>query len=688
MKKLLSLLPAFVAPICFAQTFNGTGGNINDNQTLTKTIVVSGLPTVLNQNTFGLEQLCLDIDHTWDADITATLETPDGTQIQLFSGVGGDGNDFNNTCLNQQASGSITTGSAPFNGSYKPANSLGIANNGQNPNGNWKLMIHDGYGGDEGTLNNWSLTFGSNPASYTPFTSSNLPIVIINTNNQGIPDEPKIQASMKIIDNGYNQTNHVTDVPNAYNNLIGIEQRGSSSGGFPQKSYGFETRDINGTQKDTIILNMPEEHDWILYAPYDDKTCMRNILTYEFANEMGNYSSRTVLCELVLNNQYQGIYVVMEKIKRDADRVNISKLLPTDISGDDVTGGYIFKIDKTTGSNNDGWISDFPSDSGNDLTFLYHYPKADAIVPQQETYIQNYVHDFEAALAGPNFMDPVLGYRNFTVPSTFIDFFILNEISKNVDGYRLSTFIHKEKDSKGGKLRMGPMWDFNLAWWNADYCEGNISTGWAYQFSDVCGGPGNGNQIPTWWERMLQDPWFQDELKCRWTTLRQGLLSNDSIYAKIDSVAAYLDLAKDRHFDQWPILGVYTWPNPSPIPQSYVEEIAAIKSWTESRMMWLDANIPGTCHLNLIENEIAQLSVFPNPFTSAVTISWFSAGLSSASVRLYNSQGQEILQREHSSHYGMNEFTLDNFEAELAVGIYWVEITEGTTTSRVKVIKN
>ncbi len=690
MKKLLSLLTVFCGAFSFAQTFNGSGGSIPDNNTyINFPIAVSGLsPANLNTTSFGLESVKMNITHPYDGDLRIKLQSPDGTLYVLTSSLGGDGDNYTNTTFSDTANVSINDGTVPFTGYFQPIEPLAGFNNGQNGNGTWTLNIKDQDAGDVGSLVSWSLTFGSYPAGMSDFVSSNLPIIIINTNNQGIPDEPKIQASMKIIDNGYNQTNFLTDAPNAYNNLIGIEQRGSSSGGFPQKSYGFETRDINGTQKDTIILNMPEEHDWILYAPYDDKTCMRNILTYELANEMGNYASRTILCELFINNQYKGIYTVMEKIKRDADRVNISKLQPTDISGDELTGGYIFKIDKTTGSNNDGWVSDFPSDSGNDLNFLYHYPKADEIVPQQETYIQGYVHDFEAALAGPNYADPTLGYRNFTVPSTFIDFFILNEISKNVDGYRLSTFIHKEKDSKGGKLRMGPMWDFNLAWWNADYCDGNISTGWAYKFSDVCGGPGNGNQIPTWWERMLEDPWFQDELKCRWTTLRQGLLSNDSIYAKIDSVAAYLEVAKDRHFDQWPIMGVYTWPNPSPIPQSYAEEIAAIKSWTESRMIWLDANIPGTCHLELLENEIASLTVYPNPFQSNLNVSWFSAGLSDAKITVFNAQGQQITEQSYVPHYGMNELTIDSFNSELSNGIYWIEVSEGSSVSRIKAIKN
>jgi subtilisin-like proprotein convertase family protein len=686
MKITLSLSTLFFSAISFCQTFNGTGGNILDNQTLTKNLTVSGLPTILNQNTFGLEQVCLDIDHTWDADVTVTLQSPDGTQIILFTGIGGDGNDFNNTCLRSDVTTQIATQGAPFNGTFKPMNSLGIANNGQNPNGVWKLLVNDNASGDQGTLNNWSITFGSNPAEYVPFTESNLPIVLINTNNQSIPDEPKLQAGMKIIDNGLGNMNHVSDAPNAYNNLIGIERRGSSSGSFPQKSYGFETRDINGTQKDTIILEMPEEHDWILYAPYDDKTCMRNIITYELANQMGHYASRTKLCELIINGQYQGIYVVMEKIKRDGDRVDISKLLETDISGDDVTGGYIFKIDKTTGNNNDGWVSGFPSETGSNINFIYHYPKSDVIVPQQQDYIQAYVDSFETALAGPDFTDPVLGYKNFSVPETFIDFFILNEISKNVDGYRLSTYIHKEKDSKGGKLRMGPMWDFNLAWWNADYCDGNVSTGWAYEFGDVCGG--DGFQIPTWWSRLLEDEWYQDELKCRWTTLRQGMLSNDSLFAKIDSLALYMDLAKDRHFEQWPILGVYTWPNPSPIPADYPEEIIALKTWIISRATWLDNNIPGTCHLGLVENEIASVNAYPNPFTDQIRVSWFSAGLNDAAIVVYDMHGKVMATEQVLSNYGMNEVQLNNFNQDLSSGMYWIEIQEGTSVSRIKVVKN
>ncbi|MNK05375.1 Leupeptin-inactivating enzyme 1 precursor [compost metagenome] len=685
MKTTLSSLAFLIGIISYGQTFNGTSGNIQDNQELVRTLNVSGLPNNINQTTFGLEQVCFTIYHTWVEDLTATLEAPDGTQIVLFSAIGGSGNDFEGTCLRGDATTSIITQNPPFSGTFKSMNPLGVANNSQNPNGSWKLRIFDSASGDQGTLDSWSITFGSNPATDLPFTSSNLPLVILNTNNQAIPDEPKIMAHMKMIDNGPGNLNHINDFPNAYNNQIGIERRGSTSATFPQKSYGFETRDINGTSKDTVLLGLPEENDWVLYAPYNDKSCMRNILTYKIANEMGNYSSRTILCELVLNGQYQGIYTLMEKIKRDANRVNISKLLPIDISGDELTGGYIIKIDKTTGANNDGWTSDFKAADNSDINFLYHYPKADEIQPQQKNYIQAYVDSFETALNGSSFANPLTGYRKYTIPETFMDFLIINEISKNVDGYRLSTFIHKEKDSKGGKLRMGPMWDFNLAWWNADYCEGNNHTGWQYEFSDICSG--DGNQPPTWWSKMLEDPWFQDELKCRWTTFRQGILSNSSLHAKIDSIAQHIGAAKTRHFDQWPILGTYTWPNPNPIPADYPGELTALKSWITDRAEWIDNNIQGTCHLGIIEQEIASLSVYPNPFSESPKLSWFSAGMSNTIVKLFDLQGKQISILERASSYGMNEIKLDDL-TKVNSGIYWIEIQEGTSISRIKVVKN
>lgn len=669
-----------------AQTFYGNSGLILDNQTLTKNLSVSGLPNNINQVSFGLEQICLNINHTYDADLTIKLIAPDGTIIKLIDNNGGSGNNFSNTCLRSDVSTTIASGSAPFSGIYKPIEQIGLINNGQNPNGTWQLEVRDNSTNDQGTLNNWTLTFGTNPATATTFSSSNLPLVIINTpNNQNIPDEPKLQASMKIIDNGLGNINHLTDFPNAYNKLIGIEQRGSSSGGFPQKSYGFETRNTDGSILDTIILGMPMEHDWILYAPYNDKTCLRNNITYDLSSKMGHYAAKSKLCELVVNGQYQGIYYLMEKIKRDQNRVDIAKLLPTDNSGDELTGGYIFKIDKTTGNSNIAWTSNYPAADGSPINFQHHYPTYDVITPQQNAYIHSYVDSFENALNGPNYTDPLIGYRKYIKHKSFIDFMLLNEISKNVDGYRLSSFLHKEKNSNGGELRMGPVWDFNLAWWNADYCNGNLSTGWAYEFGNVCTG---GFQVPTWWEIFMSDPWFQEEVKCRWTSLRQGVLSRDFLFHFIDSVALYIDEAKDRHFEKWPILGTYTWPNPSPIPADFAGEITALKQWIDDRTAWMDQNLPGICHLSLAENTVFNnLSLYPNPVEESFTIELFASNPSELSLKICALNGAENATLSGIPLvYGSNKVHVDLADYNLPAGVYFVTLVSNQETKQLKFI--
>jgi hypothetical protein len=195
------------------------------------------------------------------------------------------------------------------------------------------------------------------------FTQSALPIIIINTNGTSIPDEPKVSADMGIIDN-FSGVNNVTDTWNGYSGKIGIEIRGSSSQMFPKKQYGVELQDINGNDLKASLLGLPPEEDWILFAPYNDKSLIRDALAYNLGRKMGRYASRSRFCELVLNGQYEGVYVLLEKIKRDSHRVDISDLDPDENSGDDLTGGYILKIDKTTGNGDAGWSSAFSPKPG------------------------------------------------------------------------------------------------------------------------------------------------------------------------------------------------------------------------------------------------------------------------------------------------------------------------------------
>jgi CotH kinase protein/Secretion system C-terminal sorting domain len=510
-----------------------------------------------------------------------------------------------------------------------------------------------------------------------PVIGYDLPLIVINTpGGQAIPDEPKINATIKIIDNAVG-LNYPSDPPNVYSGNIGIELRGSSSMTFPQQSYGFETWDSNSLAIDVSLMGLPAEEDWILYAPYNDKTGMRNVLTYHLANEMGNYASRTKYCELFLNGEYQGIYVLMEKIKRGDDRVDIAKLKPTDIAGDDLTGGYIIKVDKLTGSSTgDSWYSNFQMMNNDSVRFIYDYPKASEIVNVQKDYIKNYVDSFYVALYGPNFTDPINGYRKYIKTETFVDFLLLNEVAKNID--RFSTYLHKEKDSDGGLLRMGPVWDFNLAWWNCDYCDGFTFTGHWYDYEPQCS-----FIIPKWWRRLMDDPQFQNEVRCRYDTQRQTILSETYLFNYIDSVGNYLQNAQVNHFNKWPILGVYTWPNPSPIATTYDGEKDALKSWIQNRLNWLDANLPGVCNLTATEHSDDggnAIMLYPNPAKESMTLR-INSNDDMQQLTIYSLHGQAI-----------KTVKLDGFEKRISIedlpnGIYLLELLTNNATIHEHFIK-
>ena len=418
------------------------------------------------------------------------------------------------------------------------------------------------------------------------FTSTNLPIVKINTNSQAILDDPRIVAEMDIINNA-SGVNFLNDPSTDYDGRISIEKRGSSSQSFPKKSFALETQDILGNNNNVSLLGMPSENDWILHAPYSDKSLMRNVITFELGRRVGRYTPRTEYCELFINDVYQGVYVLMENIKRDKNRVDIANLLPTDLAGDELTGGYILKIDKYTGGFQGGWVSPYTNLGGGDLTIQYHKPEFTDLAVVQRNYIQNHVTQFESALYGNNFTDSLLGYEPYIDVSSFMDLYLINELSKNIDGYRLSTYFYKQKDSQGGKIVMGPWWDYNLTYGNADYCDGANTEDWESQ--TLCGG-----NNPFWFERLLEDDEYRDLLKCKWLDYRANQWSDENINLLIDSIALYLDEAQTRNFETWNILGNYVWPN-AYVGNTYEDEIDTLNNWTSARLDWIDTNLEGLC---------------------------------------------------------------------------------------------
>lgn len=506
----------------------------------------------------------------------------------------------------------------------------------------------------------------------TVFTSSNIPIVVINTNSQTILDDPRIVCDMGIIDNGPGIRNYLNDPYNNYNGKISIEIRGSSSQMFPKKSYALETQDSIGNPLNASLMGMPAENDWVLYAPYTDKSFMRDVLAYKLGNDQGHWAPRTRFCELVINGEYLGIYVMLEKIKVDNNRLNIANLTTVDTTGDELTGGYILKVDRYD-SPVDHFTSSFNTIPNNtQINYVYDDPEEQDLLPVQEQYIQDYVYDFEYAAFQPTFADTAVGYPKYADMNSFVDYFIVNEVSRNVDGYRLSAFVYKDKESNGGKLMAGPLWDYNLGYGNADYCNGGNTTGYALDFNTDC--PGDGWQIPFWWYQMTNDTNFVNRVRCRYDELRANVLSDAYMVNYIDSVATVLDESQIRNYEKWPILGTYVWPN-NYIGATFTDEINYLKAWLTLRLSWLDDNLPGNCwpvvpsSVNEIQEEFL-LSVYPNPARESVFISLSGNNDIKREIVISDITGKQILSKVFSSR----QLQLD--VQPLSPGMYFISVVE------------
>lgn len=686
--KILTLCASLLLlSVNYAQTFNGGSGAIIDYQTTNIPINISVPQSAINTTTFGLETVCVNLTHTYLADITVQLIAPDGTTKTLSQGIGGGDDDMTNTCFNGFSTNPITSGTAPFTGTYAPMSQMGGVNNGQNPNGTWFIRVTDNYGADEGNVINCSITFGSSPCDYFQFSESDLPIVVINTSGQAIGYDIKTVVDMGVIYNGVGNRNHLVDPFNEYNGKIGIEYRGNFSLSLPQKPFSIELIDALGNSIDSSILGMPAENDWLLLANYNDKSFARNVVPFELFDSLGHYGVRSKHVDVVLDGEYQGIYLLAEKIKRDSNRVDISKLDSTEISGNNLTGGYIFKIDYWDNTNS--WQSNYSPIGfpGLDVHFVYYYPKPEEIKLEQQTYIQNFVNEFETVLYSSNFDDPNFGYRKYISTTSFIDYFIVNEVARNGDGYKKSRFFSKDKDNLDGtikKLKAGPVWDFD---WALKDMWGGSEDGSQFMYNAIGGQDVN---APGWYIRLLQDTLFANELRCRYDDFRRNILSLPYLHAKVDSIAAVVMESQEWHYLTWGHLSSATGtPEVQSPPATFDEEVQRLKDWFTRRIEWLDANMPGTLNgcsfTNLDELGGVNYTVYPNPFASFIAIDLGSAPSENGEITLVDAFGR-IIQYQQITPNGTHHFELTNLD-DLMTGVYFVEVKIGNRKTVQKLVK-
>jgi hypothetical protein len=426
---------------------------------------------------------------------------------------------------------------------------------------------------------------------------------------------------------------------------------------------------------------------------------MRDALAYRIASDMGRYASRSKFCEVVLNGEYNGVYVLLEKVKRDVNRVNIKKLEPPDTSGNALTGGYIIKIDKTDGETTDGWYSDylpFPQTQYK-IYYQYHYPKPEDIAASQKLYIKNRIFFFETVMKyNSDIADSATGYPKYIDTDSFVDFILTNEVTKNVDAYRLSTYLYKNRDDINPKIFAGPVWDFNLGFGNADYYEGWKTEGWQIEFlTDFQNIPDWESFLtPFWWRKLYDDTKFRNKVYVRWQYLMTRSLSTTKILSYVDSLATLLDESKTRNFEKWPVLGIYVWPNPYPyyLFQTYQEEIDYLKSWIINRLNWLDQNMIGEPTIveetkYLAPDNFVLEQNYPNPFNPGTSIKYAIGSMQFVSLKVYDVLGNEVVtlvdEYKPAGYYHV-QFTINN--AQLSSGIYFYRLLTGKFIQTKKMI--
>ena len=403
------------------------------------------------------------------------------------------------------------------------------------------------------------------------FTDSNLPIVIITTDNDpntGLPleivDDPKILGTMKIIKRPDGTRNYLTDQNTAgflnYTGRIGIEIRGSSTQTLPKKQYSLTTLKADNTSNNNVsIFGMPSENDWILNGLGFDPSLVRDYLAYYMSRELGNYASKTEYCEVVINGDYKGLYVFQEKIKSNENRVNVLKIEVTDNALPNITGGYITKADKTTGGDPVAFWMD-------ETKFVHDLPKPENATPEQTQYIEAEFNRMEDNAYDDDLED---GYRTIIDVPSFVDFMLVNELCSNADVYQSSTFFHKDR---GGKLRAGPVWDFNQGFGSTFTNSSHVDQ---WQFN-------NGNRIgPPFWSYLFDNGDFKCYLSKRWNEVKATgkPLNKDVLITYMDNALTYISEAIPREQQRWGTLN------------DHDVDVSRIRTFIVDRTTWITNNI-------------------------------------------------------------------------------------------------
>ncbi|MCA2218441.1 CotH kinase family protein [Jidongwangia harbinensis] len=482
-----------------------------------------------------------------------------------------------------------------------------------------------------------------------------LPLMLIDNYGKGKPGREYVDAAAMVFDTAGGRTS-LSAAPTVATRA-GIHLRGQSSAMFEKAPYRLELRDNADEDADHPMLGMPADSDWVLRGPFSDKSLVREALVYDLGREMGMATARYRFVELYLNvdnspvaaADYQGVYMLVETIKNNKDRLDLKELEETDTTLPKISGGYIFKFEwlaaeeptlPCTGAAATCW------------NFLEVYDPS-PLNAQQKTWLTQYLQQFHDMLHSPQMADPQTGYRSWIDVKSWIDLIILNEFSREMDSYIRSTYFYKDRE---GPITAGPLWDYDLTFGTGGFFNNNQTAGWQYQQTRT-------PMANDWFQILLGEPTFQQELRARWQTLRNGLLSDASLGARIDALTAPLTNAAQRNFQKWPNLGTrMVGPFITDTTPTWAGQVQVMRTWMTQRAAWLDSTagwgrtttsppLPPTTTTPPPPTPVAgctaaytQLGQWGGGFQGEVTVTAGAARINGWTVTLTFANGQQVSQ--------------------------------------------
>ncbi|SDR21825.1 CotH kinase family protein [Thermostaphylospora chromogena] len=414
-------------------------------------------------------------------------------------------------------------------------------------------------------------------------TAHDLPVILIDSYGKGKPDREYFDSATMIFEPGSGGTTSLAEAP-AVATRAGFRLRGQSSSTFEKTPYRIEFWDNDDDDADYPVLGMPADSDWVLRGPFPDKALIREALVYDLGREMGLHAPRYAFAEFYLNtddgpvgdDDYMGLYMIVETIKNSKNRLDLKQLREDDTTLPRITGGYIWKFE---------WMSaeepTLPC-TGPQATCWNYLEVVDPspLQPEQRDWLRNHIQEFHDVLRAPDFADPDTGYRAYIDVDSFVDQLIINELSRDMDAYVRSAYFYKDRDSK---IFAGPLWDYDLTFGVGGFFQNDQIAGWQYQ--QVRQPLAN-----DWFNQLMRDPAFVEQVRSRWQELRRGLLSDTALQDRIDALTRPLTNAAQRNFQRWPNLtapfvGFFI----TPTAPTWQGQVQYMQDWMLRRAAWLDS---------------------------------------------------------------------------------------------------